>query len=75
MSRWDADEADGPMAFTHFVSSIYRMAPDNPFNLPLPFFRRWAAPQRTPPSPVVRLEDRPAAEAMAIVLFYQFLHR
>ena len=44
-----------PMSFTRFVSSIYRMAPDNPFDLPLPFFRRFTMPEHRPRAPVTSL--------------------
>ena len=62
-----------PMSFTRFVSSIYKLAPDNPFNLPIPFHRRFYCGERRPAEPVLRLEDRPLDEAITLMLFYQFL--
>lgn len=62
-----------PMSFTRFVSSIYKLAPENPFDLPLPFARRFSVGRPPPPGRVVCLDDRPVGEAVALVLFYQFL--
>jgi hypothetical protein len=69
----DDDVIEGPEHWTRYVSSIYRLAPDNPFDLPVPWHRRYAQPERRPVAPCLTLEDREPADAMAVMLYEQFL--
>lgn len=73
MSDW----ADGPAAYEHLVSSLYAMAPDNPFDLALPPAPRYCRHVEwyERPGPVRVLADMTTDEQLTVLLRYDLWPR